>query len=123
MKRQRSTTRYAYAFDLKTAGNLRLTRRNYETLQLGFRLLHEALVEWNTRALEHGAADRPYKKEVKDLERMIKWGDEQLAHAEAQRIDGVGSLLNGCFLELRAHGISQPVIHDEPALALHAGHP
>lgn len=31
---------YAYAFDNKQAGNLRLTRRNYETLQEGFRLLH-----------------------------------------------------------------------------------
>ena len=38
------TVGYAYAFDDNRAGNLRLTRRNYETMQEGFRLLHEALV-------------------------------------------------------------------------------
>ena len=64
---------YAYAFDDKPARNLRLPRRNYEILQEGFRLLHDALEEWNTRALEHGAADRPYEREVNDLKKMIEW--------------------------------------------------
>lgn len=87
---------YQYEFDDKSVGNLQLTRSDYETLQEGYRLLRGVLEEWNERVLEHGAAGQPYEIEVRDLERMIEWGGEQLSHAERREIvvDGisVGSL-------------------------------
>jgi len=87
---------YRYEFDDKSVGSLRLTRSNYEILQDGFRLLCDELDTWNRRALEHGAAGQPYDAEARDLTRIIEWGEERLAEAEAQEIsvDGIsiGSL-------------------------------
>lgn len=77
---------YRYEFDDKSAGNLRLTRSNYEILQEGLRQLYDELDAWNRRALEHGAACRPYEVEVKDLSRMIKWGNAKLDQTEAEEI-------------------------------------
>ena len=87
---------YRYEFDTRRAGDLRLDRGHYEILQDALHLLRDGLEAWNRRALKHGAASRPYENEVRDLGRMIEWGDERLADAEAKAIwvDGisVGSL-------------------------------
>ena len=77
---------YRYEFDDTYAGDLTLRRANYEMLLDGYRQLRDALEEWNQRALGNGAAKRPYEKEVGDLDIMIAWGDEQLAHDEAWEI-------------------------------------
>lgn len=77
---------YDYEFDDTQVGDLRLRRRDYETLQEGYRLLRENLVLWNERALQHGAETQPYEKEVADLDRMLEWGDERLANADAAEV-------------------------------------
>ena len=74
---------YTYAFDCTNLGGLRLRRPAYETLYAAYRELRDALHEWNRRALENGALTGPYENEVDDLDRMIAWGGEQLAHPQA----------------------------------------
>ena len=77
---------YRYEFDTTYDGDLRLSRSSYETLQDAYRLLREELDTWNRHALDHGASKPPYKQEVDDLDHMLAWGDEQLAHAGATEI-------------------------------------
>ncbi len=77
---------YRYQFDEKRVGDLRLMRPTYEIVLAAYRELRDALEEWNQRALRHGGAEKPYKREVDDLNRMIEWGDEQLAHGQAWEI-------------------------------------
>ena len=77
---------YTYAFDRTNLGDLRLRRSAYETLYAAYRELRDALHEWNRRTLENGALTRPYENEVDDLDRMIAWGGEQLAHPQASDI-------------------------------------
>ena len=87
---------YHYEFDTTRVGGLRLKRSHYETLLDGFRRLRDELSAWNRRVLEHGASTPPYEQEVDDLNRMLAWGEEQLAHANAPEITvrgiSVGSL-------------------------------
>ena len=87
---------YRYEFNKTHAGDLRLKRSSYETLQDGYRRLRDELSAWNRRALEHGASTPPYEQEVDDLNRMLAWGDEQLAQTNASEITvrgiSVGSL-------------------------------
>ena len=77
---------FRYEFDDTRDGDLRLRRTNYETLQDAYRGLRDELVAWNHRALDHGGSTPPYEQEVVDLNRMLAWGDEQLAHARASEI-------------------------------------
>ena len=77
---------YRYEFDDTWDGNLRLRRASYEYLQDAYRGLRDELEAWNRRALEHGGSTPPYEQEVDDLNSMLAWGDEQLAHAEASEI-------------------------------------
>ena len=77
---------YRYEFDDTHDGDLRLRRSSYETLQDAYRRLRDELEAWNRRALDHGASKPPYEQEVEDLNRMLAWGEEQLAHAEARDI-------------------------------------
>ena len=77
---------YRYEFDDTRDGDLRLRRTNYEVLQDVYRGLRDELVAWNRRALDHGGSTPPYEQEVDDLNRMLAWGDEQLAHAGASEI-------------------------------------
>ena len=75
-----------YAFDRTNLGDLRLRRSAYETLYAAYRELRDALHEWNRRALENGALTGPCENEVDDLDRMIAWGGEPLAHPQASDI-------------------------------------
>ena len=77
---------YRYEFDDTRDGDLRLRRTSYEILQDAYRGLRNELAAWNRRALDHGGSRLPYEQEVNDLTRMLAWGDEQLAHAEASEI-------------------------------------
>ena len=77
---------YYYEFDKTYADDLRLQRSSYGTLQDAYRKLRDELGTWNLRACDHGASTPPYKREIEDLDRKLKWGDEQLAHANAQEI-------------------------------------
>ena len=77
---------YCYEFDETYAGDLRLKRSSYETLQDAYRQLRDELETWNRRALDHGASTPPYEREVDDLNGILAWGDEQLAHASAREI-------------------------------------
>ena len=77
---------YRYEFDDTRDGDLRLRRTSYEDLQDAYRRLRDELEAWNRRALDHGGSTPPYEQEVDDLNRMLSWGDEQLAHAEASEI-------------------------------------
>ena len=77
---------YRYEFDDTRDGDLRLCRSRYEILQDAYRGLRDELVAWNRRALEHGGSTPPYEQEVDDLNSMLAWGDEQLAHAGASEI-------------------------------------
>jgi hypothetical protein len=70
---------YNYEFDNTRVGDFRLTTADFRILQEAYRLLREGLDEWNRRALANGAVRSPYEQEVDDLNRMIEWGDEQLA--------------------------------------------
>ena len=77
---------YRYEFDDTRDGDLRLRRTSYEVLQDAYRGLRDELVAWNRRALDHGGSTPPYEQEVEDLNRMLAWGDEQLAHVGASEI-------------------------------------
>ena len=77
---------YRYEFDDTCDGDLRLRRTCYEILQDAYRGLRDELDAWNRRALEHGGSTPPYEQEVGDLNRMLAWGDEQLAHAGASEV-------------------------------------
>ena len=77
---------YRYEFDDTWDGNLRLRRASYEILQDAYRRLCDELEAWNRQALDHGASTQPYEQEVDDLNRMLAWGDEQLARAGASEI-------------------------------------
>ena len=77
---------YRYEFDDTRDGDLRLRRTSYELLQDAYRGLCDELEAWNRRALEHGGSTPPYEQEVDDLNRMLQWGDEQLAEAGASEI-------------------------------------
>lgn len=77
---------YHYKFDDTPVGNFRLARSCYEILQDGLRLLRAELDAWNDRAVEHGAASRPYAAEVKNLDGMIEWGDKKLNYVKASEI-------------------------------------
>ena len=77
---------YRYEFDSTSLGNLHLRRPRYETLHAAYRQLRDALQEWNRKALDHGALEQPYRREVEDLDGMIAWGEEQLANADASEI-------------------------------------
>ena len=77
---------YRYEFDDASCGNLRLWRDSYEVLQDAYRRLRDELDAWNRQALDHGASTPPYEQEVDDLNRMLAWGDEQLACAGASEI-------------------------------------
>jgi hypothetical protein len=87
---------YTYKFDGRQVGDLRLARQKYVALQEAFRLLRDTLEGWNEQALAHGAASRPYEREVTDLGQMIEWGDRRLGHKDATEVvvDGIsiGSL-------------------------------
>lgn len=77
---------YRYEFDKSKCGDLRLERASYEVLQDACRVLRDELEAWNSHALVHGGAKPPYEHEVEDLNRMLAWGDEELAHIEAREI-------------------------------------
>ena len=77
---------YQYAFDTTRISDLPLRRPAYDTLHAAERELRDALDEWNRRALENGARVGPYESEVEDLDRMIAWGDAQLARTQATHI-------------------------------------
>ena len=77
---------YRYEFDDTWDGNLRLRRASYEILQDAYCRLRDELEAWNRQALDHGASTPPYKQEVDDLNHLLAWGDEQLAHAGASEI-------------------------------------
>ena len=77
---------YRYEFDDTRDGDLRLRRTSYELLQDAYRGLRDELEAWNRRALDHGGSTPPYEQEVDDLNRMLAWGDEQLAHSGANEI-------------------------------------
>ena len=77
---------YRYEFDETHAGDLRLKRSSYETLQDAYRQLRDELETWNRRALDQGASTPPYEREVVDLDGILAWGDEQLAHASTREI-------------------------------------
>ena len=72
---------YNYEFDDKQVGDFRLSIADFLILQEGYRLLREELDGWNRRALANGALRSPYEREVNDLNRMIEWGDQELARA------------------------------------------
>ena len=78
--------RYRYEFDDTRDGGLRLRRTSYEILQDAYLRLRGELEAWNRRALDHGASTPPYEQEVDGLNRMLAWGDEQLAQAGANEI-------------------------------------
>ena len=77
---------YRYEFDDTRDGDLRLRGASYKMLQDAYRALRDELKAWNRRALDHGGSTPPYEQEVDDLNRMLAWGDEQLAHAGASEI-------------------------------------
>ena len=77
---------YRYELDDTRDGDLRLRRTSYEILQDAYLRLRDELEAWNRRALDHGASTPPYEQEVDDLNRMLAWGDEQLAQAGANEI-------------------------------------
>ena len=77
---------YRYEFDDTSDGNLRLRRASYEILQDAYRRLRDELEDWNRQALDHGGSTPPYEQEVDDLNRMLAWGEEQLAHAGVSEI-------------------------------------
>ncbi len=86
---------YHYEFDKTYAGDLRLKCSNYKILQEAYRQLRDELMIWNHRTLDQGASTPPYKQEVDDLDHMLAWGEEQLAHAARE-----------CEWEITVRGIS-----------------
>lgn len=46
-------------------------------------MLCSQIAQWNEKSLEHGALYPPYENEIRDLERMIKWGESRLKTASS----------------------------------------
>jgi hypothetical protein len=77
---------YEYEFDHTTVGDFRFSRKEYELIQEGLRLLREKLLLWEQLARSHGAPSSPYERELQDLEHMILNWEERLQDKSAQEI-------------------------------------
>jgi hypothetical protein len=77
---------YKYEFDHTTVGDFRFSRKDYELIQEGLRLLREKLLSWEQLARSHGATRSPYKRELRDLEGMIFHWEERLQDKAAREI-------------------------------------
>lgn len=77
---------YRYEFDSTRAGDVGLSRGNYEILHEGFCLLCKELDTWNRHAVEERGAYPPYEKEVADLRQLIDWGKGELSQSNAREI-------------------------------------
>ncbi len=77
---------YRYEFDDTRDGDLRFRRTSYELLQDAYRGLRDELEARNRRALDHGGSTPPYEQKVDNLNRMLAWGDKQLAVAGVNEI-------------------------------------
>jgi hypothetical protein len=77
---------YEYGFDDTRVGDVRYRREEYETLQEALKLLETKLTLWNRVAMNHGALEQPYMREVEDLHRMIEWGEEKLKNKDTRVI-------------------------------------
>lgn len=75
-----------HEFDETCAGDLRLWRATFETLLTAYRGFRPDPEDWNRRAPGRGALARPFGREVEDPDRMIGWGEEQLANPLASEI-------------------------------------
>lgn len=73
-------TGYRYEFDNTTVGDAHYERREYETVQEAVKLLEAKLSSWNRVAIENGALEPPYAREVNDLKNIIEWGEERLSN-------------------------------------------
>ena len=81
---------YRYEFDSTEAGHRRFARADYIALQESLRLLRKELENWNELAITHGGTSRPYDREVADLDRMLAWGDKELAQENTSEIQFLG---------------------------------
>lgn len=81
---------YRYEFDESYVGDLHIKRSNYKILQEAYRALRDELNIWNRRTLDQGASRPPYEQEVNDLNRILNWGDKQLADTNLQEITITG---------------------------------
>lgn len=83
-------TGYKYEFDNTNVGDARYDRSEYETVQEALKLLEAKLGSWNRVAMENGALEPPYAKEVKDLQNIIEWGEERLSNQAARMVNLLG---------------------------------
>jgi len=88
--------KYEYSFDKTTVGNWVWDVDSYVLIQECLKLLLDEIGIWNKRVFETGAGRVPYAKEVKDIRRMINWGEKKLASSDGvdfeERRISVGSL-------------------------------
>ena len=71
---------YRYEFDTSKVGDARYDRGEYETVQDALKVLEAQLSAWNQVAMDNGALEVPYAREVKDLQNIIEWGEERLSN-------------------------------------------
>jgi len=88
--------KYEYSFDKTTVGNWVWDVDSYVLIQECLKLLLDEIGIWNKRVFETGAGRVPYAKEVKDIRRMINWGEKKIASSDGvdfeERRISVGSL-------------------------------
>ena len=84
---------YKYEFDNTKVGDARYDRGEYELVQGALKLLEAKLSAWNRVAMENGALEPPYAREVKDLQNIIEWGEEKLSNqaTDMVRVSGIGT--------------------------------
>lgn len=70
---------YRYSFDYTIVGSQSFWRGDLALIQNALELLRSEVQAWNTKALENGASNAPYEKEVADLDHMIAGGAERLS--------------------------------------------
>lgn len=81
---------YQYSFDRTSVGNWIWFESSFRILLESFRLLRDEVAKWNQRAIEHGAARKPYEKEESELTQYLSWGEERLRQSRDHiEINGV----------------------------------
>jgi TIR domain-containing protein len=90
---------YEYRFDERRYGDIRLSRKSYEIVQLGLALLRDELENWNSRVSEGGGAYPPFEHEVADLNRLIDWGESELESGTPEIVVRGASVGNGRYIK------------------------
>src|SRR5579875_427733 len=78
---------YSYQFDRGTRCIFEIDRAHFLEIQEGMLLLLREIAAWNRRAIESHAVEEPYKREARDLEKLIEIGATKLSKSGSGEIE------------------------------------